>query len=76
MLVRLAVAFPAVVGLGGSNVEPRDELPGADLGLLRPAPVSHSAERTRTQAETKEILLTALGFQRFLISWPSGSRTG
>src|SRR5205807_10046694 len=38
VLVHLAVAFPPVVELAGSDVEPPDEPPGADLGLLRPAP--------------------------------------
>jgi hypothetical protein len=33
-----AVAFPPVVELAGGDVEPPDEPPGADLGLLRPAP--------------------------------------
>src|SRR5690242_17954401 len=37
VLVHLAVAFPPVVELAGGDVEPLDELPGADLGLLRPA---------------------------------------
>src|SRR6266571_1677377 len=38
VLVHLAVAFPPVVELAGSDIEPPDEPPGADLGLLRPAP--------------------------------------
>src|SRR5690242_19788596 len=38
VLVHLAVAFAPVVELTGGDVEPLDELPGADLGLLRPAP--------------------------------------
>ena len=38
VLVHLAVAFPPVVELAGGDVEPPDEPPGADLGLLRPAP--------------------------------------
>ena len=38
VLVGLAVAFPPVVELAGGDAEPRDEPPGADLGLLGPAP--------------------------------------
>jgi hypothetical protein len=38
VLIDLAIALPPVVELAGGDVEPRDELPGADLGLLRPAP--------------------------------------
>ena len=38
VLVHLAVAFPPVVKLAGGDVEPHNETPGADLGLLRPAP--------------------------------------
>src|SRR6478672_13750575 len=38
VLVHLPVAFPPVVELAGGDVEPLDEAPGADLGLLRPAP--------------------------------------
>src|ERR1035437_6464238 len=38
VFVHLAIAFPPVVELAGSHVEPPDEPPGADLGLLRPAP--------------------------------------
>ena len=38
VLVHLAVAFPPVVELAGSDVEPHDKPPGADLSLLRPAP--------------------------------------
>ena len=38
VLVHLAVAFQPVVELAGGHVEPPDEPPGADLGLLRPAP--------------------------------------
>src|SRR5215470_9820664 len=38
VLVHFAVAFPPVVELAGRDVEPFNEPPGADLGLLRPAP--------------------------------------
>src|SRR5215467_11379095 len=38
VLVHLAVPFPPVVELAGGDVEPPNEPPGADLGLLRPAP--------------------------------------
>ncbi len=38
VLVHPALAFPPVVELAGSDVEPPDEPPGADLRLLRPAP--------------------------------------
>src|ERR1700726_3618616 len=38
VLVHLAVAVPPVVELAGSDLEPPDEPPGADLGFLRPAP--------------------------------------
>ena len=38
VFVHLAVAFPPVVELAGGHIEPPDEPPGADLGLLRPAP--------------------------------------
>src|SRR5437870_5355279 len=38
VLVHLPVAFPPVVELAGSDIEPPDEPPAADLGLLRPAP--------------------------------------
>src|SRR6266581_1010424 len=38
VLVHFSVAFPPVVELAGGDVEPSDEPPGADLGLLRPAP--------------------------------------
>src|SRR5712664_2396679 len=38
VLVHLAVAIPPVVELAGGDVEPPNEPPGADLGLLRPAP--------------------------------------
>ncbi len=38
VLVRLAIALPPAVELAGGDVEPLDEAPGADLGLLRPAP--------------------------------------
>ena len=38
MLVHLTVAFPPVVELASGDVEPPDEPPGADLGLLRPTP--------------------------------------
>ena len=34
VLVNLPVAFPPVVELAGGDVEPHDELAGADLGLL------------------------------------------
>src|SRR5580693_351328 len=37
MLIHLPVALPPVVELAGSDVEPPNEPPGADLGLLRPA---------------------------------------
>src|SRR5213076_84442 len=38
VLVHLAEAFPPVVELAGSDVQPSNEPPGTDLGLLRPAP--------------------------------------
>src|SRR6476620_3228442 len=38
VLVHLPVAFPPVVELAGGDVEPPNEPPGTDLGLLRPAP--------------------------------------
>ena len=38
VLVHLPVAFPPVVEFTGSDVEPPNEPPAADLGLLRPAP--------------------------------------
>src|SRR6516162_7032685 len=38
VLVHLSIAFPPVVELAGGDVEPLDEPPGADVGLLRPAP--------------------------------------
>src|SRR5262249_22513711 len=38
VLVHFSVAFPPVVELAGGDVEPLNEPPGADLGLLRPAP--------------------------------------
>src|SRR5204862_3502728 len=38
VLVHLAVAFPPVVELAGCDIDPHDKPPGADLGLLRPAP--------------------------------------
>src|SRR2546430_8273428 len=38
VLVHLAIAVPPVVELAGCDIEPPDESPGADLGLLRPAP--------------------------------------
>src|SRR5580658_4636513 len=38
VLVHLAVAVPPVVVVAGDDVEPPNEPPGADLGLLRPAP--------------------------------------
>src|SRR5262245_25737691 len=38
VLIHFAVAFPPVVKLTGGDVEPPNEPPGADLGLLRPAP--------------------------------------
>src|SRR5690348_10418752 len=38
MLIDLAVALAPVVELAGRDVQPPDEPPGADLGLLRPAP--------------------------------------
>ncbi len=38
MLIDLAVPLPPAVELAGRDVEPPDESPGADLGLLRPAP--------------------------------------
>ena len=38
MLIDLPVALPPVVELAGSDVESPNEPPGADLGLLRPAP--------------------------------------
>src|ERR1051326_1887626 len=38
VLVYLAVAIPPVIELAGTDIEPPDEPPGADLGLLRPAP--------------------------------------
>ena len=38
VLIHLAITFPPVVELAGSDVEPPDGTPGADLGLLRPAP--------------------------------------
>src|SRR5258707_3237739 len=38
VLVHLAIAVPPVVELAGGDIEPPDEPPGADLGLLRPAP--------------------------------------
>src|SRR6266702_3911499 len=38
VLVHFSVAFPPVVELAGGDVEPHDKPPGADLGLLRPAP--------------------------------------
>src|SRR6516165_2985133 len=38
MLEELAVPPAPAVELAGSDVEPADEPPGADLGLLRPAP--------------------------------------
>src|SRR6476620_10545207 len=38
VLVHLPVAFPPVVELAGGDVKPPNEPPGADLGLLRPAP--------------------------------------
>ena len=33
-----SVAFSPIVEFAGSHIEPSDEVPGADLGLLRPAP--------------------------------------
>src|ERR1041385_3206095 len=38
VVVHLAVALPPVIELAGGDVEPPDEAPGTDLGLLRPAP--------------------------------------
>ena len=38
VLVGLAVALPPVVELAGPHAQPLNEPPGADLGLLRPAP--------------------------------------
>src|SRR5258708_7185706 len=38
VLIHLAAAIPPVVELAGGDIEPPDEPPGADLGLLRPAP--------------------------------------
>src|SRR5205814_704831 len=38
VLVHPPVAFPPVVELAGGHIEPPNEPPGADLGLLRPAP--------------------------------------
>src|SRR5260370_39093224 len=38
VLVHFSVAFPPVVELAGGDVEPLNEPPGADLGLLRPTP--------------------------------------
>src|SRR5213083_2112039 len=38
VLVHFSVAFQPVVELAGGDVEPLNEPPGADLGLLRPAP--------------------------------------
>ncbi|HLJ45800.1 MAG TPA: hypothetical protein VKU01_07330, partial [Bryobacteraceae bacterium] len=38
VLVHLPVAFPPVIELAGGDVETPDEPPGADLGLLGPAP--------------------------------------
>src|SRR5215469_12403168 len=38
VLVHLPVAFPPVVELASGDVEPPNEPPRADLGLLRPAP--------------------------------------
>src|SRR5581483_3550383 len=38
VLVHFAVAFSQVVELAGGDVEPLNEPPGADLGLLLPAP--------------------------------------
>src|SRR5947208_15387277 len=38
VLVHFAVALPPVVELAGGHIEPPNEPPGADLGLLRPAP--------------------------------------
>ena len=37
VLVYFSAAFPPVVELAGGNVEPRDEPPGANLSLFRPA---------------------------------------
>src|SRR5689334_20508171 len=38
VLIHLPVALPPVVELAGSDAEPPNEPPGADLPLLRPAP--------------------------------------
>src|SRR5438309_2788903 len=38
MLIDFAVALSPAIELAGCDVEPPDEPPGADLGLLRPAP--------------------------------------
>src|SRR6266700_3786145 len=38
VLIDLAIPLAPVVELAGRDVEPSDEPPGADLGLLRPAP--------------------------------------
>src|ERR1019366_5146630 len=38
VLIDLAVPLAPAVELTGRDVEPPDEPPGADLGLLRPAP--------------------------------------
>src|SRR5215469_10345719 len=38
VLVRLPVTFPPVVELAGGHIEPPNEPPGADLGLVGPAP--------------------------------------
>src|SRR3982751_1647798 len=38
VLVHTAIALPPVVELTGTQVEPSDEVPGADFRFLRPAP--------------------------------------
>ena len=38
VFVDAALAFSPIVELAGSDVEPHDKPPGADLGLFRPAP--------------------------------------
>jgi hypothetical protein len=38
VLIHLPVALPPIVELAGGDLEPANEPPGADLGLLRPAP--------------------------------------
>src|SRR5712672_754707 len=75
VLIHLAAAIPPVVELAGGDIEPPDEPPGADLGLLRPAPDEIHASDPACRAEPRPRSEFPKRFSKATCSAISSART-